>query len=125
MSTYNLQDVLVAKPPELFPIDRFLKREGEEKVTEKILNAYSAAGELEKINMSYVPSLLLYGAPGTGKTMLAQYIAYKANLLFIYIRFSALVTLSLAVHNPNSPKFSNMRGLCPVFCALMKLMQSV
>lgn len=114
---YNLQDVLVAKSPELFPIDRFLKREGEEKVTEKILIAYSAAEELEKINISYVPSLLLYGVPGTGKTMLAQYIAYKANLPFIHIRFSALINSLLGGTQSKLAKiFEYARSVPCVLC---------
>lgn len=87
----NLQSFLIAEDETNFPASKFYIKESEEQVVQKIINTYKAAEELDKLNFSYVPTLLLYGESGSGKTQLARYIAHKADLPFIYVRFSTLI----------------------------------
>lgn len=88
----NMQDMLVAEDvSETFPVNRFLKREKEEQIVDKLLNIRKAAEKLTELGIPYLPTLLLHGETGTGKTMLAKYIAYKAELPFVYARFSGVL----------------------------------
>lgn len=89
---YNLRDKLSAEDVSAFPVDRFLLRPSEAEVVDKVLNARRAASRLNELGMRYLPAAILYGDSGTGKTMLARYIAYRAGLPFVYIRFSGLVS---------------------------------
>ena len=88
----NVRDVLIAENTENFPEERFLLRTDEEKIVNKLLDVYAAAEKLSKLNIAYLPALMLYGPSGTGKTMLARYIAHKAEMPFVYVRFSALIS---------------------------------
>lgn len=92
---YNLKGILVAEDSEKFPINHYLVRTREESVVQSVLDAYTVSQELAELGIRYVPSLMLYGESGSGKTTLARYIAYKAKLPFVYVRFSNLVTSAL------------------------------
>lgn len=88
---YNLRDLLIAEDCTDFPNSRFILRENEEKAVSEVLSLYRVADRLSEIGISYLPALMLYGQSGCGKTMLARYIAHKADLPFVYVRFSSLV----------------------------------
>lgn len=88
---YNLRDLLIAEDCTNFPNARFILRENEEKAVSEVLSLYRVADRLSEIGISYLPALMLYGQSGCGKTMLARYIAHKADLPFVYVRFSSLV----------------------------------
>ena len=88
---YNLQGLLYAEDESNFPIDRYLIREEEEELAKKILKSYRVATRLEEMGLRYLPSALLYGDSGCGKTELSKYIAYRAGLPFVYVNFSNLV----------------------------------
>ena len=88
---YNLQGVLVAEDCSNFPINRVLIRSTERECAEKVIDTYYVAEKLLELGIHYLPSLLLFGASGTGKTMLARYIAYKVKLPFLYVRFASLI----------------------------------
>ncbi|MCM1322853.1 MAG: ATP-binding protein [Acetobacter sp.] len=87
----NLSEVLAAQDVSHFREDRFVLREDEEKIVDSMLMANAASVKLKLFDVHYVPALLLTGKPGTGKTLLAKYIAFKLKLPFIYVRFSNLV----------------------------------
>lgn len=87
----NLRDVLIAEDVTNFPTTRFLLRDTEKCVVERILVVRNAADRLHDLGIQYSTAAILYGESGTGKTMLARYIAHKANLPFVYIRFSGLM----------------------------------
>lgn len=98
---YNLQGLLVAEDSSTFREDRFLIRDDEKAVIEKMYKTRRAALRLQEMGIHYTSSLLLMGEPGTGKTELARYIAYTTNLPFVYTNFSGLVNSALGKTQKN------------------------
>lgn len=87
----NLKGLLMIEDSVLFPDSKFLIRKAEAEAAEKIISLYHAADRLADLGIPYLPALMLYGESGCGKTELARYIAYKAELPFVYVRFSSVV----------------------------------
>lgn len=98
---YNLQNILAAEDSTFFPESRFLLRPEEEKTVERILKIKEAAAALKEMHISYTPTLMLHGDSGTGKTMLAKYIAYRAGVPYLYVRFSGLINSYLGKTQEN------------------------
>ena len=98
---YNLQGLLVAEDLSAFREDRFLIRDDEKAVIEKMCKTRRAALRLQEMGIHYTSSLLLMGEPGTGKTELARYIAYTTNLPFVYTNFSGMVNSALGKTQKN------------------------
>lgn len=98
---FNMQGLLVAEDVSDFPEQRFLIRESEKAVIEKILKTRKASLKLKEMGVHYTSSLLLSGEPGTGKTELARYIAHKADLPFVYLKFSGLISSALGKTQQN------------------------
>lgn len=88
---YNLQGILMVSRPDEYREDKFFLRERDKAIVDSVLRSYLAARALEEAGISYVPTVMLHGPSGCGKTELARYIAYKAALPFIYVRFSGLI----------------------------------
>lgn len=88
---YNLRELLIAEDMTDFPESRFLLRNDDNDAVNEVLSALDAAEQLSMMGIYYVPSLMLYGESGGGKTMLAKYIAHKTNRPFVYVRFSSMV----------------------------------
>ncbi len=88
---YNLKELLAAQDCSKFREDRFLLRESEKNIVDRLLSALTVSSKLKELDVQYVPSLLLKGEPGVGKTLLAKYIAFRTGLPFVYVRFSNLV----------------------------------
>lgn len=84
-----------------FPTEKFLIRESEQAIVDRMLATRKAAGRLQELNVSYTPSLILYGESGTGKTQLAKYMAYKMGLPYMYVKFSVLVNKYLGATQSN------------------------
>lgn len=103
----NLESLLIAEDATNFPESRFLLREEEETVINKLLATRKAALAIKELGIHYTCSLLLTGLPGVGKTELARYIAHKANLPFVFLKFSGLVNSAL----------DDMKELCKKFLA--------
>lgn len=114
---YNLQELLVAEDVTDFPTERFIVRPEEKTVVDKLLATRKASEKIKEIGVHYVPTLLLHGESGTGKTMLAKYIAHKAGLPFIYVRFSSMVSSYLGSTQSNIAKVFQFARTTPcVLC---------
>lgn len=101
---YNIKDLLLAEDVSNFVEEKYLLREEEKQYVDKIIGIRKISEKLGNLGISYVPSLMLYGESGTGKTMLARYIAYKADLPFIYVKFSNMVSSYLGSTQSNISK---------------------
>lgn len=113
----DLKNILIAEDSSIFPENRFLIRKTESDVITKLLSIYQTSQKLTEMGISYLPSLLLYGQSGCGKTMLARYIAYKANIPFVYVRFSSLIDSYLGSTQSNLAKIFDYVRLSPcVLC---------
>lgn len=83
---------------------KFLIRDGDDAIANKILATYRASNRLMELGISYLPAAIFYGPSGTGKTELVKYIAHRAGLPFIYVRFSSLVNSLLGGTQSNVGK---------------------
>lgn len=114
---FNLRELLVAEDVTNFPESRFLLRETEARAVKETLSVYRVSSRLAEIGISYIPALMLHGESGCGKTMLARYIAHKADLPFVYVRFSSLVNQYLGGTQSNLGKiFEYARSSPCVLC---------
>lgn len=101
---YNLKDLLIAEDVTDYPLGKFLIRDGDDAIANKILATYRASNRLMELGISYLPAAIFYGPSGTGKTELVKYIAHRAGLPFIYVRFSSLVNSLLGGTQSNVGK---------------------
>lgn len=114
---YNLKELLIAEDVSHFPNERFLLRDREADIVNHILASFKASGKLAEMGIPFLPALLLHGESGCGKTMLARYIAHKADLPFVYVRFSSLVSSYLGSTQSNIAKvFDYARNSPCVLC---------
>lgn len=114
---YNLQSFLTAEDVSSFPESRFYLRKEDEAAVNKVLDLYKASGRLSELGIPYLPALILHGESGCGKTMLARYIAYKAELPFVYVQFSNLVDSHLGKTQSNvASVFEYVRSNPCVLC---------
>ncbi len=114
---YNLRELLIAEDVSNFPESRFVLRPEEAKIVEKVMSTVKASERLSELGISYLPAVMLYGDSGGGKTMLARYIAYKANRPFVYVRFSSVVSSYLGSTQSNIAKVFEYARTAPcVLC---------
>ena len=114
---YNLRELLIAEDVSNFPESRFFLRSDEKELVDKVLSIRQAAEKLSDLGIAYLPALLLHGESGTGKTMLARYIAYKSGLPFVYVRFSSLIGSLLGSTQSNIAKIFDYARCAPcVLC---------
>lgn len=114
---YNIKGLLAAEDVTNFPRERYILRPEEEKAVDRVLAVYRASSRLADLGISYYPALMLHGQSGCGKTMLARYIAHRANLPFVYVKFSNLVKSHLGETQSNVAKvFDYVRTEPCVLC---------
>lgn len=112
-----LKDLLVAEDVTNYPVGKFLIRDNDEAIANKIIATYRASKRLMDLGISYLPAAIFYGQSGTGKTELARYIAHKVNLPFIYVRFSSVVNSLLGGTQSNISKiFSYVKNSPCLLC---------
>lgn len=100
----NIKEFLEVEDSVAFPKAKFLIRKTEAEVVEKIMCFYRAGERLADMGIHYLPSLMLHGESGCGKTELARYIAHRAELPFAYVRFSSIVDSHLGGTQSNIAK---------------------
>ncbi|MFP2769271.1 MULTISPECIES: AAA family ATPase [Oceanisphaera] len=75
--------------------------EGSKKIVESFLGYIDKKEKLIELNIPINPTLLLHGAPGTGKSKLANYIAAKLELPLVTARADALISSYLGSTSKN------------------------
>lgn len=114
---YNLKSLLIAEDCKNFAEEKFLLRENEMIITQKILALFRASNKLIELGIPYMPTLMLYGKSGCGKTEFARYIAYKADLPFVYVKFSNLIDSALGSTQKNVSRiFEYVKSVPCVLC---------
>ena len=98
---YNLKGMLVAEDTTNYISEKYYWTPYQTMIVNKIKSIYYASKILEEKHIRYVPSLLLYGESGCGKTELARYIAHDMNLPYLYVKFSSLVDSHLGQTQKN------------------------
>ncbi|HVU53526.1 MAG TPA: ATP-binding protein [Puia sp.] len=90
--------------------DMVLPREIENKIS-RIEMEYVARERLHHFGLKPKQKILLYGAPGCGKSMTAERIAYNIGLPFLKVRFEAIISSYLGESASNLKKlFESLKG---------------
>lgn len=87
-----------------FRESRFYLGETERSIYARIEQTNRVSMKLLEMGIPYLNSTLLYGEPGTGKTMFGRYVAYKLKLPFAYVNFSYLIDSYLGSTSKNLKK---------------------
>ena len=87
----NLVGCLRLEDVSEFRENRYYLGKTERTIFERIERTNRVSMRLLEIGIPYLNSTLLYGDPGTGKTMFGRYVAYKLKLPFAYVNFSYLI----------------------------------
>lgn len=97
----NLRSLLRAEDSTLFPIGRYYVLPELEAAANKLIAISKVSKQLQEKGIRYLPTMLLHGETGCGKTDFARYIAYKAELPFFLVKFSGLVNSYLGSTQKN------------------------
>lgn len=87
----NLAGCLQMEDVSDFREDRYYLGKKEKEIFQTIEQTNKVSLRLLELGIPYLNSTLLYGEPGTGKTMFGKYVAYKLGLPFAYVNFSYLI----------------------------------
>lgn len=88
----DLREILVCEDVSLtFREDRYFLTEEKKALAKKIIKMSEVSQKLMEMAIPYKNASLLYGAPGTGKTLFGRYVAYKLGLPFCYLNFARVV----------------------------------
>lgn len=97
----NLKGILIAEDVSQYPEDKYFWRKTEDEIANKVAAMYRVADTLQGKGIKYLPAAILWGESGCGKTELARYIAHKADLPYVYVRFSTLIDSHLGETQKN------------------------
>lgn len=101
----DLKEILVCEDVSVtFNENRYYITGHQEKIANEIFKMAQVSQKLMEMQIPYKNATLLYGNPGTGKTMFGRYIAYKMNLPFCYLNFSRVVDSYMGVTSRNIAK---------------------
>ena len=101
----DLREILVCEDVSLtFREDRYFLAKEKEALAEKIIKMSKVSQKLMELAIPYKNASLLYGAPGTGKTLFGRYVAYKLGLPFCYLNFARVVDSYMGATSKNIAK---------------------
>ena len=101
----DLREILVCEDVSLtFREDRYFLTEEKKALAEKIIKMSEVSQKLMEMAIPYKNASLLYGAPGTGKTLFGRYVAYKLGLPFCYLNFARVVDSYMGATSKNIAK---------------------
>lgn len=96
--------------------ERYYASDLEKELYEKISQMQRVSTKLMECKLPYLNSVLMFGEPGTGKTLFGRYLAYKLNLPFAYINISMLLSSYMGNTGKNLSKiFAFIRSYPCVF----------
>jgi len=87
----DLAGMLVVEDCRALRTGRYVLGRRELAALDHVRRIRATTSTLQAMGIRYPVSLLLYGEPGVGKTMLARHIAYSHELPLVYVSFSSLV----------------------------------
>lgn len=87
----NLVGCLLMEDVSGFRESRYYLGIKEKEIFDNIERLYHVGMKLQELGILHLNSTLLYGEPGTGKTMFGKYVAYKLQVPFAYVNFSNLI----------------------------------
>ena len=101
----DLREILVCEDVYLtFREDRYFLTEEKKALADKIFRMSKVSQKLMEMEIPYKNASLLYGVPGTGKTLFGRYIAYKLGLPFCYLNFARVVDSYMGATSKNIAK---------------------
>lgn len=101
----DLREILVCEDVSLtFREDRYFLTEDKKALADKIFRMSEVSQKLMEMAIPYKNASLLYGAPGTGKTLFGRYVAYKLGLPFCYLNFARVVDSYMGATSKNIAK---------------------
>lgn len=101
----DLREILVCEDVSLtFREDRYFLTEEKKALAEKIFRMSEVSQKLMEMAIPYKNASLLYGAPGTGKTLFGRYVAYKLGFPFCYLNFARVVDSYMGATSKNIAK---------------------
>lgn len=86
---YSLCELI--RPGADFRPDMYYLPEAEAPIVDEIERKQEIVRRMQVLCIPAANTTLLYGEPGTGKTELAKYVAYKLNMPLLILRFSNLI----------------------------------
>lgn len=87
-----------------FNIDRYYLREEEKELVDKILTRRKTCIKAQTMGINMPNSTLLYGVPGCGKSLFANYISYITKTPLLTVRFSEIIDSLLGKTSNNIGK---------------------
>lgn len=90
---YSLCELI--RPGADFRPDMYYLPAAEAPIVDEIVRKQEIVRRMQVLGIPAANTTLLYGDPGTGKTELAKYIAYKLNKPLLILRFSNLIDSSM------------------------------
>lgn len=87
-----------------FNIDRYYLREEEKELVDKILTRRKTCIKAQTMGINMPNSTLLYGVPGCGKSLFANYISYITKTPLLTVRFSEMIDSLLGKTSNNIGK---------------------
>ena len=102
---YDVKDLLVCEDVSLsFRESRYYISDKQNEIADKIFRLSKVSQKLMELQIPYKNATLLYGPPGTEKTLFGRYIAYKKGFPFCYLNFSRVVDSHLGATSRNISK---------------------
>lgn len=101
----DLREILVCEDVSLtFREDRYFLTDEKKALADKIFRMSEVSQKLMEMAIPYKNASLLYGVPGTGKTLFGRYVAYKLGLPFCYLNFARVVDSYMGATSKNIAK---------------------
>ena len=113
----TISGLATVEDPPVLNMSRYMPTKADLEATYTAIEARKIAEKLERMDVHYLPSILLHGETGCGKTAFARFLAVKAQLPFVMLRLSHVVDSLLGQTDKNIVKVFDYAALEPcVLC---------